>query len=115
MNATEPRNNELLYYDFPTGSLTSLLGLKPLPFGEPRNPFRQLNCVYSHVKELGCKTVLLENHYIDRHYIEDHSLFYSRSYRPLPNFCRRLHFFSIDQNEVRKKFDEVLNEGKLKG
>jgi hypothetical protein len=48
---------------------------------------------------LGCKTIVIENHYIDRDYISDVALFYSRSLRGYSNFCHRLHFFneSFDQ------------------
>ena len=52
-----------------------------------------------YLNHLGCKTVVHERHYIDRHYIEDFSLFYSRSLRDYPNYCQRLHFFSSEFDE----------------
>ena len=48
---------------------------------------------------LGCRTIVHERHYVDRHYIDDFSLFYSRSLRDYPNSCQRLHFFSSEFDE----------------
>ena len=48
---------------------------------------------------LDCRTIVHERHYIDRHYIDDFSLFYSRSLRNYPNSCQRLHFFSSEFDE----------------
>ena len=53
-----------------------------------------------YLDSLGCKTMVHERHYIDRHYIDDLSLFYSRSLRDYPNFCQRLHFFSSAFDET---------------
>jgi hypothetical protein len=75
---TEILNNDLSFHNCSTESLAELLGLVAPPFGEPKDPFRQIEYIYSHVKSLGCRTILLESHYIDRDYIEDYSLFYSK-------------------------------------
>lgn len=115
MSNNDLRNNELEFHAFTSNSLPELLGLIPPPFGEPKDPFRQLNYISSHVEALDCQTIVLENHYIDRHYIEDYSLFYSKNYNPLPNFCRRLHFFKLSESNLRKKFQEIITEGKLHG
>lgn len=63
----------------------------------------QLEYVERYVEHLGCQTVVLESHYIDRDYIEDHSLFYSRSLYPYANWCRRLHFFRGDPQQTRRR------------
>ena len=52
-----------------------------------------------YLHSLDCKTIVHERHYIDRHYIEDFSLFYSRSLRNYPNSCQRLHFFASEFDE----------------
>ena len=49
-----------------------------------------------YLDSLGCRTIVHERHYIDRHYIDDFSLFYSRSLRDYPNSCQRLHFFASE-------------------
>src|SRR4051812_1272681 len=69
-------------------------------------PPTQLEYLGVYLSELNCKTVVTESHYIDRDYIQDVSLFYSRSLRNYPNFCQRLHFFNepFDQEHWRSFF-----------
>jgi hypothetical protein len=57
-------------------------------------PLDQVEYLAAYLKELDCRSIVDEAHYLDRDYIEDLSLFYSRSLRNYPNYCRRLHFFS---------------------
>jgi hypothetical protein len=52
-----------------------------------------------YLKELGCKTIVVESHYIDRDYIHDHALFYAKSLRDYSNACQRWHFFKEDLDE----------------
>ena len=52
-----------------------------------------------YLDSLRCRTIVHERHYIDRHFIDDFSLFYSRSLRDYPNSCQRLHFFSSEFDE----------------
>lgn len=42
---------------------------------------------------LGCNSILIENHYIDRDFIEDYSHFYSRNLEAITNSGKRIHFF----------------------
>ena len=62
-------------------------------------PPLQMTYMGLYLDELGCRTIIHERHYIDRHYIDDFSLFYSRSLRDYPNYCQRLHFFSSEFDE----------------
>lgn len=102
------------YLDFSPIVLTETLGLSRPPF-LPSDPFRQLNFIHDHVDALGCKTIILEPHYIDRHYIEDHSIFYSRNFTPLRNYCQRLHFFNMTKSQVKKKITSIVKIGRAKG
>src|SRR5712692_7866353 len=72
-----------------------LAGLFPKPAGlvEDVWPPLQLTYLGRYLTQLGCRTVVIEHHYIDRDYIDDVALFYSRSLRAYPNYCYRLHFF----------------------
>lgn len=67
-------------------------------------PPTQMVYLGKYLNTLGCKTIVVENHYIDRDYISDVALFYSRSLRAYPNFSQRLHFFKepFDQNRWRE-------------
>ena len=59
-------------------------------------PPLQMTYMGIYLDSLDCRTIVHERHYIDRHYIDDFSLFYSRSLRDYPNSCQRLHFFSSE-------------------
>lgn len=60
----------------------------------------QLGYLGDYLQALGCRTLVIESHYIDRDWIDDLSLFYSRSLRSYSNACQRLHYF-------RTAFDEA--------
>lgn len=103
---------EVEFCPFGAGRLADMLGLKVLPFARQKEPFRQLDYIQAYVSDLlekyaGSKdapaTILIETHYIDRDYIEDHSVFYSRNLFPYRNFCRRIHFFAMAEDDLRKK------------
>jgi hypothetical protein len=76
----------------------------PRGFVESDWPPTQITYLGAYLAHLGCKTVVIENHYVDRDYISDVALFYSRSLRAFPNFCHRLHFFRevFDQDRWRQ-------------
>jgi len=78
-------------------------------------PPTQITYLGAYLEHLGCKTLVIENHYVDRDYISDVALFYSRSLRAYPNFCQRLHFFreAFDLDRWRHMVVE-LNGGKTK-
>lgn len=64
-------------------------------------PPTQMVYLGKYLKQLGCRTIVVESHYIDRDYISDVALFYSRSLRGYDNFCQRLHFFSESFDQKR--------------
>ena len=75
-------------------------------------PSLQMKYMDVYLDSLHCRTIVHERHYIDRHYIEDFSLFYSRSLRDYPNFCQRLHFFSSEfDGEHWSELVRRANEG----
>ena len=65
------------------------------------SPPPQMTYMGIYLDSLGCRTIVHERHYIDRHFIDDFSLFYSRSLRNYPNSCQRLHFFASEFGEPR--------------
>ena len=106
-----PSQTELKFSDFASQPLEELLSLQPPPF-IPSEPFQQLQYIYDYVGQLGCKTIILEPHYIDRHYIEDHSVLYSRNFTSPENYCRRLHFFSTSETELKSEINKLLSEAR---
>ena len=71
----------------------------------------QLFYLRIYLQELKCKTIVIEDHYMDRDYVHDMALFYSRSLRGYPNYCQRLHFFSatFDQTKWKEMVTTVAN------
>lgn len=97
-------------------SLREILGLvAPAPV-DPNFAFGQLDYLESYLRddEIECSLVAVEDHYIDRDFMEDFSVFYSRSLSNFDNYCRRLHFFCGDPNLVEREFRELtLSRRKL--
>ena len=58
-------------------TLAEILGLDGPLTASPGETHRQLAYVEKYVRDLGCRSVVVEEHYIDRDYMEDHSVFYS--------------------------------------
>ena len=63
----------------------------------------QLTYLSTYLEQIRCATVLIEDHYVDRDYVEDMAIFYARSLRAYPSYCQRMHFFSesFDETEWR--------------
>lgn len=47
----------------------------------------------SYLTEIGAKTVVVEDQYIDKDYLIDYCNFYARSFEPSDKYTTRLHFF----------------------
>src|SRR6266851_970531 len=81
------------------------------PFDEPtlakflgrvdRPAFKYL---HAYLVELGAVSVVVEDHYIDRHYLDDFARYYSRSFAAPPAYCKRLHFFTLDPAKLDALF-----------
>lgn len=61
-----------------------------------------------YLKELCAKTILVENNYIDRDFLEDYSGYYVRCFQPYISRCTRLHFFNLDFSD--KDFENLLKK-----
>ncbi len=84
--------------------LAELLQLESPPFMERGEAHRQLSFVEKHVRELGAKLTVVENRYVDRDYMEEHSVFYSKNLVPYHNWCQRLHFFRMEGKDLKGEF-----------
>lgn len=62
-------------------------------------PPQQAKYLKVYLKEIGCKTAVIEQHYVDRVFMQDEAVYYVRSLRNYPNFTRRLHFFTEEFNQ----------------
>lgn len=61
----------------------------------------QLNylCRYLEEKHIDAQTIVLEDEYIDRHYLEDYAAYYARCFPSHSRKCSRVHFFSTQFDE----------------
>jgi hypothetical protein len=117
--SVEPRG-----YEYPRQSISvvpfprEFSSLFPQPTGLTEDiwPPTQLDYLGFYLTRLGCKTVVIEGHYVDRDFIDDSALFYSRSLRGYPNYCQRLHFFSevFDDRDWKSKIASA-NAGQIDG
>src|SRR5580704_5146146 len=57
-------------------------------------PPQQAKYLRVYLNEIGCKTVVIEQHYVDRVFMQDEAVYYVRNLRNYPNYTRRLHFFT---------------------
>lgn len=74
----------------------------------PERVIAQVAYLARYCSWLEAKTVVSEDHYIDRHFLDEHALYYSRNLQPPPNFVRRFHLFSrsISDKQLGKLFEK---------
>ena len=53
------------------------------------------------------RTVMIEERYVDRDFMADHTVLFASTLQPPPNHCRRLHFFAGDPETMYKKLLEI--------
>jgi hypothetical protein len=108
-------DNKIDYYSFTKNSLIKTLGLTLPPFA--LQAFKQINYIEQYLLDhkSSCKSIVIERHYIDRDYMEDHGVFYSRNLYPYSNWCQRVHFFALEKRKVKQELDEIINIGYKQG
>lgn len=112
-----PFGQKLEVLDFELGCLERQLGGRPAAFPDAEVALIQLRYLEKYVaaRELSCQSILVEEHYIDRDHMEDHSVFYSRNFYPYPNHCKRVHFFRMPAGEVRERLGDLVRVGHVDG
>ena len=102
------------FHQFDAAAIEKALNLESPPFVQDDLARKQLRYVLRYGATLGCTSVAIEGHYIDRDHIEDHSIFYSKNFRPYANSCQRLHFFRSDI-DVSRSLLQLLELGCREG
>lgn len=72
-------------------------------FEEIMSNSRQAKYIYRYLRELGAKTCVIENDYVDRGFLIDYQKFYSRSFEDIERFTKRVHFFSNVFSDIQFK------------
>src|SRR6266550_4978585 len=105
------------FVEFVEDGFPAELGIKAPPFADPIKAHSQLKYLASYVAndQIKCKSLLIEEHYIDRDHMEDHSVFYSRNLYTYKNYCQRVHFFGLPADQVEKRLAELRDIHRTKG
>lgn len=69
----------------------------------------QTNYLQGYFEDLRAQTIVVENDYVDRDYLEDYAGYYVRCFHNYGSHCRRLHFFKNSFNE--HQFADLLIQG----
>jgi hypothetical protein len=60
----------------------------------------------SYLSELHVTALVKEDHYVDRHYLDDFAFYYARSFNAPVTHCERLHFFEkLDSSKIEELLD----------
>jgi hypothetical protein len=99
-------------YPYSIDKLVELLSKSSL--ATPGVVAEKLHRVYfeGYFGDLGAGTILIENHYIDKDFLEDYAAYYVRCFHRYRRFCSRLHFF---RNNFVAADVEALLEGGTNG
>ncbi len=86
----------------------------------------QIEYLSEFLEDLGAKSLVVEERYIDRHFIEEYALYYARCLGNPRNYCHRIHAFSSDIDDStlhrsvercvrgeRKRVEAALNRSYL--
>ena len=96
-------------HDF--GSIREVASLTLPPLTDPR--FSQIDYIERHLRKHSNppKSMLVEKHYIERGFMDDYTTFYGSGLRPYPNWCKRIHFFSIAKKDLEPALADLLKRG----
>lgn len=89
--------NEITVHKFSVGSFFELMRRGALASLDVAP--RQAEYIARYCERLGVHTVVREAHYMDRHYVDEFALYYSRMLSPPTNAVSRLHFFAREFTE----------------
>ena len=86
-------------YGYSIDRLKELLSTKSE--ASPRTIEGKLQTRYfqDYFQKIGAQTIVVENNYIDRDFLEDFAGYYVRCFYKYRRVCTRLHFFSLDFTE----------------
>ncbi len=96
-------------------SLADILELETPPFRFKDDAFRQIKYIEDYIRRAdltptsSVRSVAIESHYVDRDFIFDYSVFFSRNLQPPKSHCRRVHFFAAEHDAVKAKLREIAS------
>lgn len=88
-------------------SLSDIFGSLHIDHGAQDSP--QCRCITAYLNEVGCKSYVLEENYVDAGYLADFVGYYAMCHDMPPKHTRRLHFFTQPAEKVDALWRQVLN------
>jgi hypothetical protein len=76
-----------------------------IDFIKSKNHFSYLNN-YLQSPEIGAKTIVIEENYISKDFLDDFSSYYAQCHSEYSKYCKRVHFFSVSITSVQ--FSQAL-------
>jgi hypothetical protein len=95
-----PPDQHITFRPLGSGPLRESLAIGRIGFADSDASVRPIDSIERFVRQQGCETIAIEKHYVDRDYMEEHAVFYSRGLAQLSNYCERVHFFRGNQSQI---------------
>lgn len=107
-------SKDSLVFNFDQDRLFLLLSESP--DSKVSDSYKQARYLYEYLAACKCKTIIVEEQYTDKDYLDDYLHFYATCHHPYPKTCKRLHFFTekIGYDDVIPKDESGISAGKLK-
>lgn len=101
--------NRITVVPFGAASFVELIRAASRAAPTSRTVVAQVEYLARYCKALGARTVVIEDHYIDRHYLDEFAFYYCRSLSPPENHVRRFHLFeqSFDEGALRRRIRDI--------
>lgn len=87
-------------------SYAEMLGVRPNDDGLLESP--SIEYLWSYLEALQAASVIVEEGYVDRHFLDDFASYYSRAFRVPEAHCKRFHFFRATADEIDGALDLAL-------
>jgi hypothetical protein len=74
-------------------------GKSPLALKDISNSCSYIDGIFDLLNHHGTKSMVIEQEYFDKDFISDYVLYYSRNFRSINRFSKRIHFFDTALSE----------------
>jgi len=97
-------NGHLEVYEYTIDKLREILAEKSNNSLETISRKLHLQYFQGYCDTISVRTIVVENKYVDQHYLEDYAAYYVRCFHPYERFCTRVHLFqeAFTQEEFEK-------------
>ena len=72
-------------------------------------PHRQVEYLYSYLRDQNASSLVYEQHYVDRHYLDDFAHYYARSFDAPLAGAGRLHAFTLSAEDLEQALSSAYS------